>query len=639
MYTKTTLLDGLENISINFRFFLRDPSERSKNIQKGIKIIKRNPKARNDIIILGIDENTIREFSSKGISWPFPWDIHTRFTRFVNSGNPQAIFFDIMFLEHKKHEKEFAQAIKESGRVFLDYPFEIKETDVKYNDINERIEILNRLRFPVDPKDTYRPWVEEAVPGNPLLTRHARGIGYANIRLDPDHVNRRIPLIIKHNNSYYPSIDLVLAMNYFGITQDDIKIKIGEYIKLGNLPIEKMAKKNMEREILIPIDHEGFMDINFIGGPGSFQYYPYFYFCNDGKINNKSLENKIIFIAAYSVTGIATDIHKSPYGDTFGIEHHANALNTILNQDFIIKFKEGQNLLILLIIALIMGILLSRFSIIKSIITTGIFILLYFIGVYILFDQMNLICIYATPLLQIGLNFTSIIAYRVLTEQKEKKYIRQTFSKFVSKTVVDDLLKNPDKIKLGGEKMVLTVLFSDIRGFTSISEKLTPEALVEHLNEYLEAMTNIVFKYYGTLDKYVGDEIMSFWGAPIPQENHAFLACKAAIEMMIELNELNKKWEKEGKPKLDIGIGLNSGDMVVGNMGSTSRMDYTLMGDNVNLGARLEGTNKIYKTHIIISEYTYELVQDKVIVRELDLIKVKGKNLPVKIYELININE
>jgi len=227
----------------------------------------------------------------------------------------------------------------------------------------------------------------------------------------------------------------------------------------------------------------------------------------------------------------------------------------------------------------------------------------------------------------------------VLTEQQEKKYIRQTFSKFVSKTVVDELLKHPDKLKLGGDKKILTVLFSDIRSFTTISEKMTPEELVEHLNEYLQAMTELVFKYDGTLDKYVGDEIMAFWGAPIPQDNHALLACKCAVEMMQVLEQLNKRWVQMNKPALHIGIGINTGEMVVGNMGSASRMDYTLMGDNVNLGARLEGTNKQYGTGIIISEFTYEHVKDHVIARELDLVRVKGKQLPVKIYELIDVKD
>lgn len=637
LYTQTKILDGIENGAINFRFFLRDPSERAKKLQEGVRITKKNPRAREDIIILGIDENTIREFNGQGIVWPYPWDVHAKFARYVGSGNPKAIFFDIMFLDHKKHEDELADAIAGARNAFLDYPFESEEIDVKYADISERLEVMNRLRFPVDPADESIAWAEEAVPPNPKLARAARGIGYANIKPDSDSINRKVPLIIKYKGFYYPSIDLAIVMHYYGITSKDVEIRMGRHIRLKNLPEKKMAKPNPSRTIDIPIDREGFMDINFIGGPGSFQHYPYYYFVNEGKITNKSLENKIILVAAYSVTGISTDVHKSPYGDLFGIEHHANALNTILNQDFIIKFSDVQNIIILFLVAILMGFLIPKLSIVMSIVVTAVVSVIYIVVSYVLFDTMNLLCVFATPVMQMGATFTVITVYRVLTEQREKRYIRQTFSKFVSKSVVDELLKDPEKLKLGGEKKILTVLFSDIRGFTTISERLTPEALVEHLNEYLQAMTEIVLMDYGTLDKYVGDEIMAFWGAPVPQDDHAFLACKAAVKMMEDLHALNAKWKQMGKPELNIGIGLNTGDMVVGNMGSSSRMDYTLMGDNVNLGARLEGTNKVYSTNIIISEATYEYVKDRVYARELDLIRVKGKELPVKIFELIDI--
>ena len=197
---------------------------------------------------------------------------------------------------------------------------------------------------------------------------------------------------------------------------------------------------------------------------------------------------------------------------------------------------------------------------------------------------------------------------------------------------MDQILENPPE--LGGVDKELTVLFSDIRGFTTLSENMTPQELVNHLNTYLTAMTDLILEYGGTLDKYVGDEIMCFWGAPIPQEDHAVLACKCALRQMEKLRELNGQWPETRR--INIGIGLNSGVMTIGNMGSPGRMNYTLMGDNVNLGARLEGTNKQYGTGIIISEFTYGLVKDHFIVRELDNIRVKGKNKPVLIYELID---
>jgi adenylate cyclase len=197
------------------------------------------------------------------------------------------------------------------------------------------------------------------------------------------------------------------------------------------------------------------------------------------------------------------------------------------------------------------------------------------------------------------------------------------------------MLKDPSKLKLGGDKKDLSVLFSDIRGFTTISEKLTPEELVHLLNEYLTAMTNVVFKYDGLLDKYMGDAIMAVFGAPLDQPDHPIRACRTALDMMEELKKLQEKWAGEGRPVLDIGVGINTGDMVVGNMGSEMRFDYTVMGDSVNLGSRLEGINKEYGTNIIISEYTYEAVKDVFFCREMDSVRVKGKKRPVRIYELI----
>jgi adenylate cyclase len=220
-----------------------------------------------------------------------------------------------------------------------------------------------------------------------------------------------------------------------------------------------------------------------------------------------------------------------------------------------------------------------------------------------------------------------------MTEERDKARIREMFGKYVSPRVVDEILTEPPE--LGGVDKELTVFFSDIRGFTTLSEAMTPQELVNHLNAYLTAMTDIILEYTGTLDKYVGDEIMCFWGAPLPQADHAILACKCALKQMQVLGELNSEWPPE--KQINIGIGINSGIMTVGNMGSSGRMNYTLTGDNVNLGARLEGTNKQYLTNIIMSEYTYGLVKDQVVARELDNIRVKGKNRPVLIYELVDV--
>ncbi|HOS41550.1 MAG TPA: adenylate/guanylate cyclase domain-containing protein [Spirochaetota bacterium] len=637
VYLKTPLLDLAETGTVNFRFYLRDPMQDTNQIQAGVTTYTPNPRAREDIVILGIDLNTIRSFTQENVFWPFPWNVHAKFVSYVASGNPKAIFFDIMFVDHKPFEKELADAIRKAGNVYVDYAFEEEKKHTKVPDLAERMEALARFRLPLDPKDASPTWPGEIEPPTPLIANAARGVGFANVKPDPDHVNRTMPLLIKHEGHYYPNPDLLIVMDYFGIGAKDVEIRMGKHIRLKNLPAEKMAKPNAAREIVIPIDETGRMDINFIGAHGSFKNYPYYYFHRGGTMDNKSLEKKIVLVAAYAATGVASDMHGSPYGTLYGIEHHASAINTILNQDFIVKLAAWQNLLIMLAIALLLGLLLTRLSIIKSTVLTVVLIAGYAVAGYLFFEFRNVIVAYATPIIQMATTFTFIIVYRVLTEQKEKKFIKQTFSKFVSHSVVEELLQDPERLKLGGDKKNLTVLFSDIRGFTTISERLTPEALVVHLNEYLQEMTDVVFKYDGTLDKYVGDEIMAFWGAPIPQEDHALRACRTALEMMTRLRELNENWKSQGKPPLDIGIGINTGEMVVGFMGSSSRMDYTLMGDMVNLGARLEGTNKAYGTNIIISEFTYEHVRDHVIVRELDLVRVKGKLKPVKIYELFEM--
>ncbi len=233
------------------------------------------------------------------------------------------------------------------------------------------------------------------------------------------------------------------------------------------------------------------------------------------------------------------------------------------------------------------------------------------------------------------MSYAASIVYQYFTESRQKKLIRGFFNVYVNSQLVDRLIDNPEQFRLGGEKRELSILFSDVKGFTNISEELEPEELVVLLNEYLGAMTEIVFKYGGTLDKYIGDAVMAFWGAPVPQEDHAKRACWAALEMQEKLAEMRQTWKSKGKPELFIRIGINSGEVIVGNMGSESRFNYTVMGDSVNLAARLEPANKAFDTSIIISEFTNNQIQEFCRTRELATITVQGKAKPVKIFELV----
>ena len=245
----------------------------------------------------------------------------------------------------------------------------------------------------------------------------------------------------------------------------------------------------------------------------------------------------------------------------------------------------------------------------------------------------------ASPFLAFSGVFVAVTVYQYVTEEREKRKIKGAFQFFVSPGVVNEILRDPGRLKLGGERKVLTVLFSDIREFTHLSETLSPDMLTKLLNLFLTPMTDIVFKYEGTLDKYMGDAIMAFFGAPLELKDHAEKACHTALEMVTALEHIQKSWEIDGVPEISMGIGINTGPMSVGNMGSDILFDYTVVGDHVNLGSRLEKLNREYGTSVIISEFTHQYIRDTFICRELDVVRVRGRKEPVRIFELLGREE
>jgi adenylate cyclase len=319
------------------------------------------------------------------------------------------------------------------------------------------------------------------------------------------------------------------------------------------------------------------------------------------------------------------------------VEIHATVIDNILHQNFLThsSFTHFMDICAIIFFGLAVGLLIPRLRPISGMIAAFLLVAAFVAVNFFVFFRFNIWLNLVYPFVTMAIIYLGITIYHYFKEEREKKKIRGAFQYYLTASVINEMLKDPAKLKLGGDKKDLTVLFSDIRGFTTISEKLTPEALVALLNEYLTAMTNEVFQHDGLLDKYMGDAIMAVFGAPLDQPDHAHRACLTALAMMKALRQLQKKWKDEGRPVFDIGIGINTGDMVVGNMGSEMRFDYTVMGDMVNLGSRLEGTNKEYGTNIIISEFTYEKVKDSICCRELDGVRVKGKIKPVKIYELL----
>ena len=343
------------------------------------------------------------------------------------------------------------------------------------------------------------------------------------------------------------------------------------------------------------------------------------------------ISGKIVLVG--DTSEVSHDIFTSPIGEVYGIEFLADTIMTLMKNAPIRPASSQNEILVLLILFIFFVIvaLIPKYEnllfllIIAAYTGFGVFTYVYY-GVAFSMSYALIACVLSTG---------TINLYLFMMERKQKGFIKGAFSQYLSPTVIDQIVENPDMLELGGEKRELTPFFSDIQGFSTISEGLTPEELVQLLNEYLTAMCDIISSHQGTIDKFEGDAIIAFWGAPLELPNHATVACHATIEMQQRGVELRKMLREQNRPLLFTRMGLNSGPVVVGNMGSAERMDYTMMGDVVNLAARLEGANKFYKTFSMISGSTYELAKDDIDSRQLDIIRVVGKNEPVAVHELL----
>ncbi|MBN2323068.1 MAG: adenylate/guanylate cyclase domain-containing protein [Spirochaetes bacterium] len=639
----TIIFDAIESKSINVCFFMTDVFHRPEEISEGVYKIAKAKGIRNDVVIFGFDEKSLVELGR----YPWPRNVYAKFLDNVNkdqNSRPSGVLIDVLFTEYSENKVDDMLLVNALAKyrdntvidLFADTSSQIPNVS---GEIEERIQLIQPLGIETEDEqiqvvNVITPPIREIIKSG-VLIGPATALYGTNPRLaskeGADKTARRFALVVKIGGRYYPSTVLRMAMLHYGVSESDLEIEMGTHIILKNATIPETGQK---RDIVVPIDSQGTMLINFHGRPGTFQVRS-FSDVVEGRVSARYFADKLLLVGVYA-EGLQ-DIHNTPYGPMFGIEMMANAVTQLLNREFISFTNDWVTILLIIAFGILISYIVGRRSILMSYIVTFALAVIYFFIVVFLFDRSRLILNLSAPLITAVITLFSMIVYRILTEEKEKKAIQGMFSNYVSKSVVDELIKHPEKLELGGEDKEITVLFSDIRGFTTLSERLTPQELVSHLNEYLSAMTEIIFEYEGTLDKYVGDEIMAFWNAPIEQGNHAELACRTALDQMKRLHELNEVWPQE--KRLNIGIGLNTGIMTVGNMGSTSRMDYTLMGDNVNLGARLEGTNKVYGTNIIISEHTYEKIKDLFMVRELDNIRVKGKKKPVKIFELLDLKD
>jgi adenylate cyclase len=471
-------------------------------------------------------------------------------------------------------------------------------------------------------------------PLAPIL-RGAKWIGYFNALPDFDGVIRRTALTMRIGDRYYPSLDTALAALALGLSPRDV-------IPLTQTPEEGALLDSVDfgGKVRAPVDGRGLMTINYVGRDRTFDNYSIAEII-DGK-RDHDLKGKVVLVG---VTAQGTfDQRVTPLNKiSSGIETHANAVENILTGRFLrrgLAVDVGE-VLFAQAIALVFAFLFARVKVGHALPVLAVSGALVWAGASAAFWA-GYEVFAGLPLVELGSMFVLVTVYRYATEEKDKRQLRKAFQLYLNPEVMEEMLQQPENLALGGKEMELTVLFSDIRGFTGIAERLSPTALVRLLNEYLSPMTEIVLRRRGTLDKYIGDAVMAFFGAPVQTDQHAANACDGALEMMETLERMRRKWRVEDPnlPEVDIGIGINSGPMVVGNMGSSQRFNYTVMGDNVNLASRLEGLNKEYGTHILITGQTLALARKELsdgqgyTVRELDSVRVKGKEEAVILYEL-----
>jgi len=624
-------------------------------------------KPHDAVVLAVIDEKSL----NKEGRWPWPRSKIAKLIDYLSDDGAKVIGFDIGFLEPDENTnlklidqfeqkietlqlkdnkiKEFikksklkadndlilANAIKRSqAKIVLGHFFYMSKAALNYRITQKDIEIqrkrIKNSKYPLrmyDPQGmAIDPFITAYIPeaNIDILSQAADSSGYFNMVPDEDGFVRWMPLVFKCGRDIYAPLSIQSVWHY--LDQPQLMVKVADYgiqgIRMG--------------ERFIPTAEDGKMLINYLGPEKTFPYYSISDIIQ-GNIPKGTFNDKIIMVGA---TAIAIyDIRSTPLsssGEYPGLEIHATVINNIITNNFLKKpeWTTIFDALAILIIGLFTGLVVRRVGALKGILFSSVLFIIYIWISYWLFIYWGIWVNIIYPLLVLILVYTSLTVYRYLTEERERKKIKGAFTYYVSSSVVNEMLKHPEKLKLGGDRKELSVLFSDIRGFTTIAEGLTPEDLVHLLNEYLTVMTDVIFKYDGTLDKYMGDAIMAIYGAPLDLPDHSSKACHSALEMIKELKNLNQKWIGEGKHPMDIGIGINTGPMMVGNMGSDQRFDFTAMGDSVNLGSRLEGANKSYKTNIIISEFTFEKVKNEFICMELDSVRVKGKKRPVKIYNL-----
>lgn len=464
----------------------------------------------------------------------------------------------------------------------------------------------------------------------PELQQAAASVGHFNPLVDFDGRVRRVPMLVEYDGAYYESLSVAMVRTLLGhpkLLPGFTEVKSGGYAGLEWLELDTVGGR-----LKIPVDRDVATFVPYRGKQGSFRYISVADVLHD-RVDLAQLKDKIILVGT-TAPGLL-DMRATPVEEVYpGVEVHANMISGILDQNLKERpaYMLGAEVVWLLLIGIALSLMLPLFSPAKAILASAFVLVTTTVLSLLLWNYGNILMPMANSVVMIALLFALNMSYGYFVESRTKRQITGLFGQYVPSELVEEMAKHPESVSMEGESREMTILFSDVRGFTTISEGLDPKELTLLMHEFLTPLSRVIYKYRGTIDKYMGDCIMAFWGAPLPDPTHARNAILAGIEMQATLKALQPYFKERGWPEIHAGIGINTGRVSVGNMGSEVRVAYTVMGDGVNLASRLEGLTKQYGVGIIVGENTKNAVPD-FIYRELDHVRVKGKDKPVAIYE------
>lgn len=592
-----------------------------------------------DIIIVALDDTSFasREMRENFGRWPWRRRLYAGLVHYLNEWGARVIALDLMFVGADPHEGDdalLARALAERPSVVLAFALNravFRESDPEADADVERKLAPFAIRLPDSVPISFEEYSGVDLSQDEFVSA-VPAMGSITVESDPDGPLRSFAPVFRFRESYYPSFALAVAARALG-NKPEVGIAPGQALIFA--------------EKRIPVDGKGRALLRW-HGPAykTYQHYSVWRVFNaalayeNGETPDlppETFRGKIVLIGPTAAG--AADLLSNPFSSVYpGVEVHATAVDNLLRGEFLRPVAPRTRTGVILALAFAMSALVyllnsaAASTLLAAVVGGG-----YFLLACALFRQQDLWLPLVAPLAAGVVAFTGATLTRYATEGREKRRYRRTLIKYLSPQLVETIMQDMNWASLRAEKRYLTVLFSDVRGFTTITEQYPAEVVVATLNEMLNMMVSVIFKHQGTLDKFVGDCVMAFWGAPLAQTHHAELACRAGLDIVEGLEKLNQKWQSEGRPGLKVGVGINTGEMLFGNIGSEQRMDFTVIGDAVNLGSRLESATKELKATIVISDSTYREVADRASVRPLGEISVKGKTQKIVVYELLGL--